>query len=230
MVSLLTVFEETNTLSKPLCLETQGTEGQTSYLHTNTTEKEAVQLLFSNFSLCTLCPRLCLSPVSVLVLVLDTTAQLIPFSSSLCFPFCGLLQERAGRKERLKLKNSLQAKKLWYLVLTIQTFSCIFLDSWDILNIKGALSLSIHLASYGLHKQRVPLKSHYLGKSAVSLTIPLEHTTPLELIQARCIQVHKISASRKQFLQQQKAIHPPICQVAIGRAKEPGENVNFPTD
>lgn len=50
-------------------------------------------------------------------------------------------------------------KKLWYLILTIWTFSCLFLDSSDILGIKRAFFLSIHMASYGLPKQRVPLKS-----------------------------------------------------------------------
>lgn len=62
-----------------------------------------------------------------------------------------------------------------YLVLTILTFYCVFLESLDIFDIKGPLFLSIHMASYGLPKQRVPVKSDYLGKYAVSLIIPLEY-------------------------------------------------------
>lgn len=160
----------------------------------------------------------------MLVFILDTIAQLIlflhPIASLSVVSYKKEGEERRDQTYKTHPRPAgVSSKKLWYLALTIWTFSCIFLDSSDIFDIRGALSLFINLVSCGLPIQQVPLKSHYLGKSAVSLTIPLEQTMPLELIRARCVQVHKISASRKQFLQQQKAIHPAACQVAISRTK-----------
>lgn len=67
MVSLLTVFEETNTpqeLSKPHCLETQGTEEQTSYLHTNTTGKRQCNCYFQIFLSAHSAPE-CACPLSL---------------------------------------------------------------------------------------------------------------------------------------------------------------------
>lgn len=127
--------------------------------------KEAVLLLFPNFSLCTPLPQTLPVPCSCVCSHSEHCGSTYPFFFMPLLPFLWSPRKKEGEERKDQTLKThprpagVSPKKLWYLILTIWTFSCLFLDSSDILGIKRAFSLSIHMASYGLPKQRVPLKS-----------------------------------------------------------------------